>query len=186
MFFVTNFCRNHQNNREGFLQSSLSTRFVARSRPRPWKIKICSSHRNVFFPISHIQPRLCDLSSRATWTIWHSWAWLGHNLGFMFPAAAQIAEELSHAESYNVLLTDFGSSQFFVKLLLLCEKQKIFWQKTQMSNFCRLKRFKFGLPSLATSLTGLVLKLAVLFCVWILLMLMDRPEFIFIISFNFS
>ena len=42
----------------------------------------------------------------------------------MFPCEAQIAEEPSHAESYNVLPTDFGASQFVVKSLLLCENQK--------------------------------------------------------------
>ena len=46
----------------------------------------------------------------------------------MFPCEAQIAEEPSHAESYNVLPTDFGASQFFVKSLLLCENQKIFFK----------------------------------------------------------
>ena len=81
----------------------------------------------------------------------------------MFPGEAEIAEEPSHAESYNVLPTDFGASQFVVKSLLLCENQKIFlkyFDKTsQLSYFCRLERFTFSHSSVTTLVVpGLMLK----------------------------
>ena len=60
--------------------------------------------------------------------------------------SANIAEELPQPESDNVLLTDLGSSQFLVKLMLLCgipkNILKIFGEKKHY--FCRRKRFKFS------------------------------------------
>ena len=67
---------------------------------------------------------------------------LGWNITYvLWFQLAQIADQLSHAEGYNVLPRDFGASQFFVKLMLLCEYQNYIVKTTKLSSCCLLKTF---------------------------------------------